>query len=120
MGERRGFTITKKTPQDKPYYVVAKDIKKNILYVSHSKIENNKNFSNFCFVLENCNWNMVPEENKKYTAQVRYHGELFSCILEKDKKENYKIFFDKNVLVASGQSVVVYQDDICLGGGVVV
>ncbi len=34
LGERHGFTITKKSPNDKPYYVVRKDIKKNILYVS--------------------------------------------------------------------------------------
>jgi tRNA-specific 2-thiouridylase len=34
LGERHGFTITKKNPTDGPYYVIAKDIKKNILIVS--------------------------------------------------------------------------------------
>ena len=33
LGERHGFTITKKSPNDGAYYVVGKDIKKNILVV---------------------------------------------------------------------------------------
>src|SRR6185295_7090368 len=36
LGERHGFTITKKSPTDGPYYVVAKDIKKNVLFVSQN------------------------------------------------------------------------------------
>ena len=31
-----------------------------------------------------------------------------------------EIIFEKPILVASGQSCVVYDGDICLGGGVVV
>ena len=34
LGERHGFTITKKTPKDSAYYVVGKDLKKNTLIVS--------------------------------------------------------------------------------------
>ena len=34
LGERHGFVITEKTQNDKPYYVVGKDIKKNIIIVS--------------------------------------------------------------------------------------
>ena len=30
LGERHGFTVTQKTPEDKPYFVIAKDNKKNI------------------------------------------------------------------------------------------
>ena len=37
LGERHGFTITKKSPTDGAYYVVGKDIKKNILVVSQRK-----------------------------------------------------------------------------------
>ena len=34
-------------------------------------------------------------------------------------KTKAKVIFKKPVLVASGQSCVIYDKDICLGGGVV-
>ena len=37
LGERHGFTITKKSPKDGPYYIVGKNVKKNILIVSKSR-----------------------------------------------------------------------------------
>ncbi len=120
LGERHGFTITKKSPNDGPYYIVGKEIKKNILIVSQEK--NSKNsFFNFSLVLEKTNWiNKIPETNKNYTAQIRYHGELIPCKIKCAKSDSIQVIFNKPVLVASGQSCVVYDKDICLGGGVVV
>ncbi|MES3031622.1 MAG: tRNA 2-thiouridine(34) synthase MnmA [Patescibacteria group bacterium] len=119
LGERHGFTITKKSPDDGPYYVVAKDIKKNILIVSqnkdsfHSKVLTN-------IRIENVSWiNKIPEQNKTYTAQIRYHGEFLPCQIKIINKETTEIIFQKPMLVASGQSVVMYDEYICLGGGVV-
>ena len=146
LGERHGFIITKKTSSDGPYYVVGKNVKKNILVVSQYK--NLKNFSvfalggrktgdprrfkfsNFCLVTKNTNWiSEIPKPNKSYIAQIRYHGELLSCkvkITTKTKAESLEhsrraeIIFTQPVLVASGQSCVIYDKDICLGGGIVV
>ena len=144
LGERHGFTILKKKPNDKPYYVVGKNIEKNILYVSqeknlkqmlsrfsHSNLDavNQCNLahvaenivSNFSLDLENINWiSEIPKVNKIYTAQIRYHGEFLKCKIKILNKNKAKIFFKKQILVASGQSVVLYDKDICLGGGVVI
>lgn len=136
LGERHGFTITKKGPNDGRYYIVAKDIKKNILTVSqHQNILSKSNLSgrtrpanfsarppakgfsqeNSGVALQNANWiSGKPDHNKNYTAQIRYHGEYLPC-----KVSGNKIVFDKPVLVAPGQSIVVYDQDLCLGGGVV-
>jgi tRNA-specific 2-thiouridylase len=121
LGERHGFTITKKNPNDGPYYVVAKNTKENILIVSQNRETSIKNQSKSIF-LENLNWiSVVPEENKKYTAQIRYHGEFLSClVMSRNNSSKIEIIFEKPVLVASGQSIVLYDQDICLGGGVVV
>ena len=35
-------------------------------------------------------------------------------------KRKAEVIFEKPILVASGQSCVIYDKDICLGGGVVV
>ncbi len=120
LGERHGFTITRKTPEDGAYYIIGKDIKKNILVVSqdrniyHSNILQN-------YKIGNTNWiSEIPEKNKTYTAQIRYHGEFLFCKVKINFKTKAEIIFSKPVLVASGQSCVVYDGDVCLGGGVVV
>jgi tRNA-specific 2-thiouridylase len=140
LGERHGFVITKKSPNDGAYYVVAKDIKKNILVVSPNKklilshaphsvfktadpalVAKGEERTIFSLTLSDTNWILeIPTEDKTYTAQIRYHGEFLSCKIKIKTKDNAEIIFEKPVLVASGQSIVVYDDDICLGGGVVV
>lgn len=119
LGERHGFTITKKNPTDGPYYIVAKDVKKNILYVSQDK-----NVENSSVEINNLNWiSEIPDPNKDYTAQIRYHGEFLSCKIvcgSPTSAGTAKVIFEKPVLVASGQSCVIYDSDVCLGGGVVV
>ncbi len=150
LGERHGFTITQKSPNDKPYYIIGKDVKKNVLIVSQEK--NLKNFpafalgdkgqgthgslnsSSFFLELENTNWiSEVPKENKTYMAQIRYHGEFLPCKVKICQRRpltylskaafdisRAEVTFEKPVLVASGQSCVVYDKDVCLGGGVVI
>jgi tRNA-specific 2-thiouridylase len=120
LGERHGFTITKKTPKDSPYYVIGKDIKKNILTVSQNPGVGHREISGVQH-LEGVNWiSTIPEENKKYTVQIRYHSEFLPCRIKVFPDNKAEIIFSKPVLVASGQSCVVYDKDVCLGGGVVV
>ncbi|KKR78620.1 MAG: tRNA (5-methylaminomethyl-2-thiouridylate)-methyltransferase [Candidatus Nomurabacteria bacterium GW2011_GWA2_40_9] len=124
LGERHGFTITEKTTHDKRYYVVSKDLDKNILVVSENpSLRPPLTGEGWGEViqLEQVNWiNEIPEQNKKYTAQIRYHGEFLSCRIKPQSKALGKVIFEKPILVASGQSVVIYDNDIVLGGGVVV
>jgi len=122
IGERHGFTITKKSPNDGAYYVIAKDLKKNILYVSQNskKVFSVDLAENTFLNLDNINWiSEVPKINKKYTAQIRYHGEFLSCKVESLDKENVKIIFEKSFSVDSGQSCVLYDGNVVLGGGVI-
>jgi tRNA-specific 2-thiouridylase len=141
LGERHGFTITKKSSTDGAYYVIDKDIKKNILVVSQDKeclekstdifLKKNSSCSarqpaqasfqkHFYLELEHTSWiSKIPEPNKEYTAQIRYHGEFFPCQIKCGRLNLAQVIFEKPVIVASGQSCVIYDGDICLGGGVV-
>lgn len=121
LGERHGFTITKKSPNDGAYYVVSKDIQKNILVVSQEKITKAlQNSPDFLIHLNNVNWiSNVPNENTTYEAQIRYHGDFLPCTLKNSSKDTVVVIFDKQVLVAPGQSIVIYKDTLCLGGGIV-
>ena len=122
LGERHGFTMTKKGPNDSRYYIVAKDIKKNTLTVSaRQDLVTNSARQDLAVNLKDTNWiSEIPKENKNYTAQVRYHGEFLPCALKIVRQDLTTVIFKKPVLVAPGQSIVVYDDDVCLGGGVVV
>jgi tRNA U34 2-thiouridine synthase MnmA/TrmU len=79
--------------------------------------------SEFFIKIVNINWiSKIPQENKDYTAQIRYHGEFLNCRVEYEGPEQsrrVRIILKKPVLVASGQSCVIYDKDVCLGGGVV-
>jgi len=148
LGERHGFTITKKSPNDGAYYIVGKDVKKNVLVVSqnknfskntkqllfhgsHSNLETikeptiayaEKSTALYSVKVKDTNWisKSYPLKDKSYSCQIRYHSEFLPCKIICGSKASAKIIFNKPVLVASGQSCVIYDKNICLGGGVVV
>ena len=115
IGERHHFTITKKGIDDKPYFVIAKNIEKNELIVSHTKPELEINDE---IKLEKVSFiNEEPKETEIYEARARYRAPLAQV---KVKNENgvWKVIKIKGELVvASGQSLVFYKGQFCLGGG---
>ncbi len=116
LGERHGFTITNKGTHDMPYYITKKDIDNNVLVVTQSLTAKNASQQ---ITLIDCVWRELSEE-KKYTAQIRYHGDLKSCIIRKLEKEAYSISFKhEDPTIAPGQSIVVYDNLTCIGGGIV-
>jgi len=120
IGQRHGFEIIKKGTDDRPYYVIAKDLKKNNLIVSNTKIENFLSKKVSQVELQEWNWILgkEPDLNKKYQVRVRYRQTLQTCQL---KSQGGKIFVNFNKLqnTDSGQSLVVYDGEICLGGGII-
>jgi len=121
IGQRHGFEITKKGVDDKPYYVVAKDLKKNTIIVSF-KNKLGSAIPKFGKLVEvgEVNWIMgrMPDLGKKYKARIRYRQVLQDCWLQESGGKMF-VEFDKSQNVASGQSIVVYDGEVCLGGGVI-
>ena len=124
LGERHGFNINKNQDNGKPFYVISKNIEKNTITISNISPNSNiaqKEESIKTILCNKTNWiSELPEKDKVYTAQIRYHGEFFDCKIEVLKGGISKIIFDKNILVDKGQSIVVYSGDVCLGGSVVI
>lgn len=110
IGERKGFTITEKTPSDAPLYILSKDMEKNTITVSPDKDDTSTAVTDIA--LEKSNLGNLLD--KKYTAQIRYRGEYLPC-----RVEGTVVSFENPVHVAQGQSIVIYDGDVCLGGGVV-
>jgi len=121
IGQRHGFTVTTKTPTSGPWYVVKKDVSENTITVSESY----KEFEDLGvreIVLQNTNWisGEAPSSDKKCWAQIRYRQPLQSCTVKETQTTKIKIMFDESQHgVASGQSCVLYDGEICLGGGVI-
>ncbi|MFA6355412.1 MAG: aminomethyltransferase beta-barrel domain-containing protein, partial [Candidatus Paceibacterota bacterium] len=116
---RHGFNIFKNEDNSKPLYVIVKDIEKNTITVSSNTVPITSKTER-SILCRNTNWIIKnPEKNKKYTAQIRYHGELLDCKVNCLGQTSAEIIFDKNLLVDKGQSIVVYDEDICLGGCIV-
>ncbi len=122
LGERHGFTITKKSAVDKAYYVVAKNMKANTITVATSlnSFSDGDVLQKTSIDIAQVNWiSEIPKMNKKYTAQIRYHGEQIPCTVTSNKASNARVFFTKEILVSPGQSIVIYDKDVCMGGGIV-
>jgi len=115
LGERHGFEIIKKGTSDKPYYVVSKDFKRNTITVSQTP--NDREISR-TVRFHDCVWREALK-NKNYEAQIRYHGVLKKCTLKSLSETSAEISFEEpDFSLSGGQSVVVYDGDICIGGGV--
>jgi tRNA-specific 2-thiouridylase len=118
IGERHGFTITKKSDKETPLYVVAKNISKNTITVAPIQTERSSQL--YIKEVELKDLNIINEiKNKKLSCRIRYRQEKAGCRAEKDGKK-IKIYFDKpQIGVSPGQSLVLYDNEICLGGGII-
>mgnify|MGYP001572455035 CR=1 FL=1 len=118
IGQRHGFGFG--GGEGGPYYVVEKDFKNNRLVVAEKKEE--KKFSRKEVVIENINWiSAFPKIGKKYQARIRYRQPLEECKISKASKNSAKIVFDNpQRAVTPGQSLVIYDREEMMGGGVIV
>ncbi|MEN9552136.1 MAG: hypothetical protein RI935_513 [Candidatus Parcubacteria bacterium] len=114
IGERHGFVITKKGDDEKPYFVIAKDFDKNTLTVSHTKKEEAYGSS---ISLTSCNWTSDIVEGKVYDARARYRAPLAK--VKALSSSTFEVV-EGDIVAVSGQSLVVYDGEKCIGGGVIV
>lgn len=126
IGQRHGFKINKKTPTDQPYYIVSKDVKRNLLVVSNRTKIRERLAKKECFI-SNTNWinsdflrYIEKNTEGKLLARIRYRQEKQQCHLEKVNKNKFKVIFDRpQEGLAAGQSLVLYDKERCLGGGII-
>lgn len=114
IGERHGFTITKKTTEDAPYFIVAKDIEKNTLTVSH--FEPSEKIGE-TIMLKKTNWTQDIKPGEVYEARGRYRAPLAK--VEVISQSEMKVTSGE-LTKASGQSLVLYDGNLCIGGGIIV
>ncbi|MDO8827224.1 tRNA 2-thiouridine(34) synthase MnmA [Methylophaga sp.] len=121
LGQRQGLGIGgRKDSSGEPWFVAGKDMEKRILYVvqgEHEWLYSNK------LTAEQLSWvaGEAPEFPCRASAKTRYRQPDQACVITQDEDGNIQVEFDeKQRAVTPGQSVVFYQDDLCLGGGIIV
>lgn len=120
IGERHGFTTFAKTTDEKPYYVIAKDVKENTLTVSHKESVDIPLMPTREIRIANANWiSGVAPFRKKVSARMRYRQELVVCKVVQDADGLFVEFDNDQSIVSAGQSIVFYDKGECLGGAVV-
>ena len=103
-----------------PWYVKSIDIETNQVVVAHAneieQIETSELKAN------NVVWHVNPKTHKfKCSAQVRYRQDAMECEVDIQTDETIKVNFKKPVrAIAKGQSIVLYDNDTLLAGGIIV
>ena len=122
MGQRQGLKIggLKNTPEA-PWYVVAKNLDENTLIVTQGH-DHPALFAK-ALIAKQVHW--INETSTafpmKIAAKTRYRQADQACIIEKIDGDEYRIVFnDAQRAITPGQSVVFYQGNQCLGGGIIV
>ncbi len=114
-GQRHGFTITKKEATRQPYYVVSKNIDANTITVSPAKPTAALQST---IKLENTVWRTTPRINARYDMQTRYRQQPTAVsVVSHDFRT--LLMLEQGEPAVLGQSCVLYDGTLCLGGGII-
>jgi tRNA-specific 2-thiouridylase len=121
IGQRQGLGIGGSRGGDgDPWYVSTKDMGRNRLVVvqghDHPSLYTDR------VTAVDLNWisGSVPHCNWVYTAKTRYRQKDTPCaIISADGGRCVVEFAEPQWAVTPGQSIVVYESQVCLGGGII-
>lgn len=114
IGQRHGLNIG----GGLPYYVAGKDMDKNEVYVT-TDLNDVSLWQNQVKLID-VHWiNDIPLEGS-YKIRIRHRAPLIEAELSYCDDGVFLKLKDAERSIASGQSIVIYDDQICLGGGIIV
>lgn len=115
IGQRHGLNLGGSLP----YYVVGKDIERNVVYVSQDL--NHLSMWREQLELRDLNWiSGAPSGAAGLAVRLRHRGDLLSVASIEAGDSVASLILEKaERAVASGQSAVIYRGEEVVGGGVV-
>lgn len=110
LGQRHGLNLG----GGLPYYVVGKDMDKNVVYVSRN-LEDESMWRKEV-QLRDIHWiDEVPGADDRIQVRLRHRGKLLPASLRNDRL----MLDEAERAITAGQSAVIYRDEAVLGGGIV-
>ena len=114
IGQRKGLNIGGNSSR---MFVVGKDVANNILYTSFN--EDNEYLLSDAALIEDLNWLGNVKVNK-CTAKFRYRQQENEVNLEFIDDTHVMVKYPQKIkAVTPGQACVFYNNDECLGGGII-
>jgi len=113
IGQRKKLGIS--SPE--PLYVVRKDLKNNTLIVGSREYLGQSEF-----YVDNVNWisGEAPTGHIPANVKIRYKSREVPSIITVKNSNTISIELDSPLTdITPGQAAVFYQDDACLGGGII-
>lgn len=117
IGQRQGLCLGGKAgKQEAPWYVANKDIKRNVLQVVQGE---HPALFKTNLLASQLHWINHPPQGK-LRAKTRYRQPDQTCTIEFLSDHQARVLFDQpQRAITPGQSIVFYEDDICVGGGII-
>ncbi|MGB1580198.1 MAG: tRNA 2-thiouridine(34) synthase MnmA [Nevskiales bacterium] len=117
LGQRKGLGLGGiSDAQEAPWYVIAKNEDDRSLWVSQNA--EHPQLMSRQLILRDVHWvNAAPAPSENYQARIRHRQALQHCQLGQHD-DSYQLEFEQPQRAAApGQYAVLYDGDICLGGG---
>lgn len=115
IGQRKGLQLGGMT---EPHYVAGHDLKKKIIYVAPAS--NKIYLQSDEAIISDINWLDKTNTNNKLMVKFRYKSKAVKCTIEWIDKKTIRVKYPEGFeAVTPGQQAVFYDEDICLGGGVI-
>ncbi len=121
IGQRQGLGIGGlANKSESPWYVLEKDLQNNQLVVGQG-INHPMLFTDHLTTESDVHWVLeAPQLPLHCKAKTRYRQPDQDCVVSVHEAGGVSVTFDQpQRAVTPGQSVVFYQNDICLGGAVI-
>lgn len=122
IGQRQGLGIggVKNRPEI-PWFAAQKDLENNVLIA----VQGHDHPMLFKDTLQAIDLSWVagsaPADSFRCSAKVRYRQKDQSCSVEVNNDGSVNVVFDEpQRAITPGQSVVFYDNDVCLGGGIII
>ncbi|MEW8049047.1 MAG: tRNA 2-thiouridine(34) synthase MnmA [Candidatus Thiodiazotropha sp.] len=121
LGQRQGLGIGgRRDSIEAPWFVAAKDLRRNVL----TAVQGHDHPMLMCHELTANQMHWVagdsPPDPLRCLARIRHRQPLQSCRIVARGDQRYQVAFDSPQRAATpGQSIVFYQKNRCLGGGII-
>ena len=113
IGQRSGLKLG-----GGPWFVVKKDVDKNIIYISKEDISAREKKE---FYVGKLNWisGTKPSDSKLH-VKIRHGARKYECRIDWLQENGLKVnLVESDSGIAPGQFAVFYDNEICLGGGII-
>jgi len=121
LGQRQGLGIGgQKDGDGEPWFVAAKEMATNTLIVVQGHAH--PLLLSTTLAASQLNWisGSPPDPDKRYAAKTRYRQSDAPCRVTSLTDDTLELQFDTaQWAVTPGQSVVLYDGEVCLGGGII-